>query len=214
MRHGVLEHLAALHAQMADRAGRRRPAVDVELVLVAAVGAEVRGQHAAVAARRRCPRLQHHRAGAVAEQHAGRAVGPVEDAREGLRADDQRALGLAGADQRVGGGRARRRSRSRPPAGRRRRRASCPSFSWTVTAVAGKVLSGVEVATHDQVDVGGRRGRRRRARAARPRPPRSEVISPSAAIWRSRMPVRCAIHSSEVSTIFARSSLVRTFRGR
>ena len=41
---------------------------------------------------------------------------------------------------------------------------------------------------------------------ARRAPPRAarvasvEVVSPSAAIWRCRMPVRCTIHSSEVST--------------
>ena len=43
---------------------------------------------------------------------------------------------------------------------------------------------------------------------------RSEVSSPSAAMWRWRMPVRAAIHSSLVSTIFDRSSLVSTLSGR
>ena len=49
-------------------------------------------------------RLQHDGAGAVAEQHAGAAVVPVEDAREGLGADHQRALERAGAQEIVGGG--------------------------------------------------------------------------------------------------------------
>src|SRR5689334_11262618 len=44
--------------------------------------------------------------------------------------------------------------------------------------------------------------------------PRSDVVSPSAAMWRFLMPVRAVIHSSVVSTIFARSSLVSTFAGR
>ena len=44
--------------------------------------------------------------------------------------------------------------------------------------------------------------------------PRSEVTSPSAAMWRSRMPVRCTIHSSDVSTILVRSSLVTRRAGR
>ena len=63
-----------------------------------------------------------------------------------------------------------------------------------------------------------RSGRCRRAPARHSRAParaaavaRSEVSSPSAAMWRSRMPVRCTIHSSDVSTIAARSSLVSTF---
>ena len=43
---------------------------------------------------------------------------------------------------------------------------------------------------------------------------RSLVDSPSAAMWRSRMPVRATIHSSVVSTIDSRSRLVRTFSGR
>ena len=42
-------------------------------------------------------------AGAVSEQHAGAAVGPVEDAREGLRADHQRALVGAALQEIVGG---------------------------------------------------------------------------------------------------------------
>ena len=36
-------------------------------------------------------RAEHDGAGAVAEEDAGGAVGPVEDAREGLGADDERA---------------------------------------------------------------------------------------------------------------------------
>ena len=48
-------------------------------------------------------RLQDDSAGAVAEQHAGAAVVPVEDPREGLGADHQRALEVAGAQQTVGG---------------------------------------------------------------------------------------------------------------
>ncbi len=41
----------------------------------------------------------------------------------------------------------------------------------------------------------------------------SEVNSSSAAIRRSLMPVRVVIHSSEVSTIFSKSALVRIFFG-
>ena len=42
---------------------------------------------------------------------------------------------------------------------------------------------------------------------------RSEHASWSAAMRRSRMPVRVTIHSSDVSTIFSRSKLVRTRAG-
>ena len=38
---------------------------------------------------------------------------------------------------------------------------------------------------------------------------RSEVASSSSTMWRSRMPLRCWIHASLVSTIFSRSALVR-----
>ena len=66
----------------------------------------MRGHHAAVGRglARLLLRLQHHRAGAVAEQHAGAAIVPVEDAREGLGTDHQRALEGACAQEIVGGG--------------------------------------------------------------------------------------------------------------
>jgi hypothetical protein len=47
-------------------------------------------------------RLEHDGARTVAEQHAGAAVVPVEDAREGLCADHQRTLVGAGANELVG----------------------------------------------------------------------------------------------------------------
>ncbi len=46
---------------------------------------------------------QHDCAGAVAEQHAGAAIVPVEDAREGLGADHQHRVRLAAAQEVVGG---------------------------------------------------------------------------------------------------------------
>ena len=84
--------------------GGRGAAVDIELVAVAAVGAQLRGdEHAATRPAVARARLQHDRPGAVAEQDAGRAVLPVEDAREGLGADHQRALVRAGGQELVGG---------------------------------------------------------------------------------------------------------------
>ena len=41
----------------------------------------------------------------------------------------------------------------------------------------------------------------------------SEVVSPSAAMWRSLMPVRLTIQGPFVATIFSRSALVRIFKG-
>src|SRR3989344_5248404 len=45
---------------------------------------------------------QHHGAGAVAEQHAGTAVGPVDDARQGFGANHERAACRAGANEFLG----------------------------------------------------------------------------------------------------------------
>ena len=42
---------------------------------------------------------------------------------------------------------------------------------------------------------------------------RSDVAMPGSTMWRSRMPVRCWIHSSLVSTIFSRSAFVSTRGG-
>ena len=102
-RHGVLEHRAAFHAQEANRFGRGRPAIDIELGFVPAVRTKVRGEHTTVVATAGLLlRLHHHRTGAVAEQHTGGAVFPIEDARERLGPDHQCALIGTGAQQRVG----------------------------------------------------------------------------------------------------------------
>ena len=66
-----------------------------------AVGEEVRRQDAAIVLAR-LVRHQQRRAGAVAEQHAGVAIGPVDHARQDLDADDQHALELPALDERVG----------------------------------------------------------------------------------------------------------------
>src|SRR6478609_9285925 len=84
-----------------------------------------------------------------------------------------------------------------------------PSPYWTATAVAGKVLSGVEVATTIRsIACASMPAWSRAARAALIA--RCEVNSPSAAMWRCRIPVRCTIHSSEVSIRAASSALVRS----
>ena len=91
-------------------------------------------------------RLEHDRAGAVAEQHAGGAVVPVENAREGFGADHERALERASVQEIVGG---------RQPIHEARadrlqvegRAAGDAEAVWTATRWPGKVLSGVEVAS-------------------------------------------------------------------
>ena len=158
------EDFLARHPHDARRCRSRRAAVDVEEVAVAAVGMQVgrRGCRG----RRRCPRLRRPRgprAGAVAEQDAGAAVGPVEDAREGLGADHQHASRLARGGSARRPGPARRRSRRRPPACRRRSRRVMPSRACTMVAAEGKVWSGGGGRDDERVDVGRRSGRRRRA---------------------------------------------------
>jgi hypothetical protein len=80
-------------------------------------------------------------------------------------------------------------------------------------AVEGEIRSGVVVPTTSSSISPGLTPAA--ASAARDAPSaRSQVVWPSAAMWRWRMPVRDAIHSSLVSTSFSRSALVSTFSGR
>ncbi len=88
-----------------------------------------------------------------------------------------------------------------------------PSPACTDTADAGNVLSGVEVAsTIRSIDCASTPAAVSAARAAASA--MSAVVSPFAAMRRSRMPVRCVIHSSEVSTIRDNSVLLRTRVGK
>ena len=81
------------------------------------------------------------------------------------------------------------------------------------TAVAGKVRSGVEVAqTMRSMSIGSMPARTSAWREAAM--PRSEVSSPSSAMWRCSMPVRSRIHSSVVSTRRAMSAFVMMRLGR
>src|SRR3546814_17970970 len=65
-------------------------AIDIENAALAAVGMKMRRQDAG-----RVAGLEHHRAGAIAEQHAGASVTPVKQAREHFGTDHQCALRLA-----------------------------------------------------------------------------------------------------------------------
>src|ERR1035438_9905394 len=88
-----------------------------------------------------------------------------------------------------------------------------PSLFWTQQAVAGVGMSGVMVAMMiNSRSVGFRPASARALLAASVAI--SEVVCPGAATWRSLIPVRVTIHSSEVSTIFSISWLVRILSGR
>src|SRR3954452_4543711 len=88
-----------------------------------------------------------------------------------------------------------------------------PSCACTLLAVAGKVWSGVAVASTITSRSLPLIPACSSARRAAPKA-RSDVSSPSAAIRRSEMPVRCRIHSSEVSSRSASSLLVTIRSGR
>ena len=86
-----------------------------------------------------------------------------------------------------------------------------PSWDWTEQAVDGNAISGVTVPTTTRsISFACTPAAFRAAFAALEA--MSEVGS-STAILRSFMPVRVAIQSSEVSTIFSRSWLVSTLAG-
>lgn len=83
------------HPASAGGHAERRAAVAIDLVQeVDDVGLAVGG------------RRQHHRPGAVSEQHAGRAIGEVDDARHHIGPDRERVLNRAGPDH-LGGDRER-----------------------------------------------------------------------------------------------------------
>ena len=119
----MLEHLVADHAEVADRLRGGWAAIDIEQVAELAVGAQVDALHAALARLGLFLALQHDRASAIAEENAGGAIRPVEDARECLRADHQRPLELSADEEVVGSGDGKDEIRSRRPAGRTLRRA-------------------------------------------------------------------------------------------
>jgi hypothetical protein len=87
-----------------------------------------------------------------------------------------------------------------------------PIFFWTKQAVAGKSMSGVAVATRIRSISAGEIFACSIAFSAA-FAAMSLVCSSFAAMRRSLMPVRVVIHSSFVSTMRDRSSLVRTFLG-
>ena len=101
---GMAKYFAAFHFQH-TRGPAADAAIDIQNVAQGAVGMQISGQNAPVGigpVARLGP--QHQRPGAVAEQHAGGPVGPVDDPAEGFRPDHQHAGGLSRHDQRICGG--------------------------------------------------------------------------------------------------------------
>ena len=88
-----------------------------------------------------------------------------------------------------------------------------PMALCTLTAVAGKVWSGVAVATIS-VSMSAPLSPASASAARAAAVARSEVISPSEAKWRRSMPVRVRIHSSEVSRVALNSAFSTTRAGR
>ena len=162
---------------------------------------------------RRCParttagrpgslgRLQHDRARAIAEQHAGRAVLPVEDPREHVGADHQHALVHAAQDELAAGRQSVHEAAAAPRSDRTRRLACAPSAVLHQRGRRGHVRV-VRRARRDddQVEVVRLDARPSPSARARRATASVQVVSSGAAIRRSTMPVRARIHSSEVST--------------
>ena len=156
-------------------------------------------------------RLEHHGAGSIPKEDAGASIRPIENAREGLRSDHEGAFVRAGGEKFIG-----RRER-KDEAGAHRLKIESDTMGDAECRLdlrrgRWKVWSGVEVARMMRsISCASILASASAAFAAAR--PSVAVVSPSPATWRSLMPVRCTIHSSEVSTIFDSSSLVTTRRG-
>ena len=210
----VAEHFLALHAQMADRLGGRRAAVDVELGAVAPVRAQMRGNHAGRGERcRRSPaprarsRPPRRRTGRRSCGRPNRGCAKRSRPRSPARAYASRSAGTCRPSS------PRRRNRSTPPADRRRRHRHA-EMGLDLRGDGGKGIVGRRGRDNDEVDIGGLEARtapsaacaafvgQRRGRLALRRRYGAGV-----------MPVRWTIHSSEVSTIPPVRALVTTRSG-
>src|SRR5947207_35198 len=84
----VKEYRPSLHPKVADGFGRRRAPINVKLAFVPPVGAQMSAENPAILARARlASRFEHHGTRPVAEQHACRAVAPIDNAGKRFRAD-------------------------------------------------------------------------------------------------------------------------------
>src|SRR3546814_6651109 len=88
----MAEDLPPLHPQVAGRTRAARPAIDIKHVVIVAVRVKMRRQDTAVMPGVRLfHRAKDERARAIAEQHAGSTILPVEDTAEHLGADHDRS---------------------------------------------------------------------------------------------------------------------------
>src|SRR5207244_7536931 len=96
---GELEHLATVHRQIAAAVlgDPGAAAGEGQLHAPAAVCAQLEAEEAAA-----LEPFELDGPGPVAEEDEGRPVGPVEDPREDVSADDERALGQAAGENPVG----------------------------------------------------------------------------------------------------------------
>ena len=133
---------------MADGLGRGRTAVDIQLCLVPAVGAQMRGQYAAVGRLARLrpapparPRRRRRRTARRCRGRSSRGCAKTSRRRSpapACRRRERRKLSAVAS------------AKTKPEHTACRSKAApwlMPSPFWTATAVAGKVLSGVEVAS-------------------------------------------------------------------
>ena len=102
MMNRLTEYFSTFHPEEAGISCRRRPAVDIEDVVLASVRVQMVGQDKAAADRRSRHRLQHYGASPVAEQDASTAILPVDDAGKCLRSDYKGSLRLAETNRVVG----------------------------------------------------------------------------------------------------------------
>ena len=176
--------------------------------------AAIRAQHERAQAARPVGALEHDRASAVAEQHAGATIPPVDDPRHHVRADDQHVLAAPRTERTA----PRPPARSRTPRSPRRRRTRRPAAPRAPPGPASRWPG----SRGDPACPSPRRSGRGRP-ASRPAIARAsreaataivQEVSSGAAIRRSTMPVRLRIHSSEVSTSVSISWLSMTRAGR
>ena len=100
----MAKYFAALHPQFPRRPGGYAT-IDIQQVAKLPVAVQISRQNATVAGQTGLlDPLQYKRPGAVTEQHAGAAVGPVHQLGKRLGPDHQHLFGLTRHDQRIGRG--------------------------------------------------------------------------------------------------------------
>ena len=97
------EHFFSGHVQVPDGLGRAGPTIGVEHIDQRTIGVHLQVDDAAMVQIDCVVSLHNQCAGAVAKQHAGRAVFPIQNPAHGLSTNHQRSLHPPGAQQSVCG---------------------------------------------------------------------------------------------------------------